>query len=160
VSEKTASSTTSRLNAIVGTTGDVANKHDLDSLIRSFPPAVRRGRHLLPAELEFPRADEAEFAAAVAENLEGGILRYSKRLELLQLAKVLRIDRYRAAVIIAKVQHRIEEPAPLTAATLSRNGATTTQAHSGRRSEWFLKIAALFLTAALVDLVIVRAFFG
>jgi hypothetical protein len=49
---------------------------------------------------------ERAFAHHVAERLNGRILRYSQRLEFLNAADRLRINRFRANLIIAMVQHQ------------------------------------------------------
>jgi len=48
----------------------------------------------------------AQLAEAVLERLDGPILRYSMRLELLGIARRLRLSRFDACLIIAQVQHR------------------------------------------------------
>jgi hypothetical protein len=52
-------------------------------------------------------AIERGFAARVRTHLNGQILRYSDRLELLRAAERLRIERFRANLIIATVQHEM-----------------------------------------------------
>ena len=100
---------------------------------------------------------ETAFAAAVAEALEGGLLRYSKRLELMKLGKELGIDRFQAALIIAQTQYRKGHLAFSAGQEAADDEAGRERI---RRSELLLKIAALVLTAALADLLIVRVLFG
>jgi hypothetical protein len=51
-------------------------------------------------------AIERAFAGHVAERINGRILRYSQRLDFLKSAERLRINRFRANLIIAMVQHQ------------------------------------------------------
>jgi hypothetical protein len=51
-------------------------------------------------------AVERAFSRHVAERLNGRMLRYSQRLEFLKAAQRLRINRFRANLIIAMVQHQ------------------------------------------------------
>ena len=51
-------------------------------------------------------AVERAFSSHVAERLNGRLLRYSQRLEFLKSAQRLRINRFRANLIIAMVQHQ------------------------------------------------------
>jgi len=106
---------------------------------------------------------EREFAEAVEHALEGRMLRYSKRLELLQLARELHLERFQAAVIIAQVQYRKGQLGYLPDVSEERDKKISPRqepAGRRRRSELLLKIAALILTAALADLIIVRALLG
>lgn len=110
----------------------------------------------------YANGPEPEFIEAVQQAIEGGLLRFSKRLELLQLARQLKIERFEAALLIAQVQYRNAGSGYPGATTASQAElpATATAAKPDRqrnRTELFLKIAALFLTAALADLIIVRA---
>jgi hypothetical protein len=60
---------------------------------------------------------ERAFSRHVSERLNGRLLRYSQRLEFLKAADRLRINRFRANLIIAMVQHQtagIAEPEPVT----------------------------------------------
>lgn len=105
-------------------------------------------------------AGHGEFAEAVAERLEGGLLRYSKRLELLELAKELGIERFQAALLIAQVQYRQGRLGPVAGAEPEGVRVGSGLPAANRRAEMFLKAAALFLIAALIDLIIVQAVFG
>jgi hypothetical protein len=72
------------------------------------------------AALELTPADptaaaiERAFAGHVAERLNGRILRYSKRLDFLKSAERLRINRFRANLIIAMVQHQMPGRRPVS----------------------------------------------
>jgi len=100
------------------------------------------------------------FAAAIDEAIEGGLLRYSKRLELLKLATELKIDRFQAALIIAEVQYRRGQLGTFTTVDDQAGALGADLGRKSERAELFLKIAALILTAALADMLIVRALFG
>jgi hypothetical protein len=69
---------------------------------------------------------ERAFSHHVAERLSGRLLRYSQRLEFLKAADRLRINRFRANLIIAMVQHQtagIAEPEPImTPSKVRRHG--------------------------------------
>jgi hypothetical protein len=61
-------------------------------------------------------AVERAFSRHVAERLNGRLLRYSQRMEFLKAAERLHINRFRANLIIAIVQHEtagIAEPEPV-----------------------------------------------
>jgi hypothetical protein len=70
-------------------------------------------------------AVERAFSSHVAERYNGRILRYSQRLDLLKAAQRLRINRFRANLIIAMVQHqsapRPSISAPQEVSTRSRS---------------------------------------
>lgn len=109
------------------------------------------------AVAELPRASavETEFSQAVEAALEGGLLRYSKRLELRKLANELGLDRFEAALMIARIQYRsktgrgvvFEESAPEMGRELTPGEVRT--------RKW-LTFAAIFLMAAVMDLVLFR----
>lgn len=102
--------------------------------------------------------DDSRFAQAVSLRLEGGLLRYSKRLELLKLAKRMGIDRQHAALIMADVQYQAGSVSLL----LARPPGQTTPMPGVRdgQSELGLKMAALLIGVALVDLILIRAWFS
>ena len=59
----------------------------------------------------FARRSEQQsgsFAQLVADRLEGSVLRYSARLDLLEVAAGLGISRFHANLIIAAVQHQMD----------------------------------------------------
>ena len=78
------------------------------------------------------------------------------------------IERFRAALVIAQVQHRkghlgvLSRPAGWQGNERQEPGDLPGANANGRRkrSELILKIAALLLSAALADLIIIRVFFG
>jgi hypothetical protein len=81
------------------------------------------------------------FADAVAAALEGGVLRYSARAELLRLAGRMRIERFEANLIIAAVQHRLR-------------GNRLAGAHARPRTRWGVGMA-YFAAIVVVQAVIV-----
>ncbi|HSV14073.1 MAG TPA: hypothetical protein VLI90_07425 [Tepidisphaeraceae bacterium] len=86
------------------------------TLLKSPPRPTRlNGPGLSPRALPTPIIDAIErgYASHVASSLNGQILRYSERQSLLRAADRLHINRFRANLIIAMVQHeRGEAPAP------------------------------------------------
>ena len=52
------------------------------------------------------------FAERVAKSLDGPILRYSMRMELLKQAERMGIERFEANLIIAAIQHRMRQRPP------------------------------------------------
>ena len=82
--------------------------------LRGNPAALQRSlKRLSDRADERARAGEdetaggppAEFAREVARALDGPVLRYSSRLELLRIARRLGIGQFEANLIIALVQH-------------------------------------------------------
>ena len=57
------------------------------------------------------QGEYGRFASEVATNLAGGVLSYSKRLELLDAASRHGIGRFQANLVVAAVQHRMGMPA-------------------------------------------------
>ena len=53
-----------------------------------------------------PTGPAGRFAALVADSMDGNVIRYSQRLELLRKAWGMDIPRFEANLIIAAVQHR------------------------------------------------------
>jgi hypothetical protein len=51
-----------------------------------------------------------KFARLVMGQVQGGVLRYSARLELLRQAAAMGIERFEANLIIAAVEHRVPRP--------------------------------------------------
>ncbi|MBV8781668.1 MAG: hypothetical protein JO353_09740 [Phycisphaerae bacterium] len=66
------------------------------------------------AAIPQPRSDVRNFAAAVAASMDGPVLRYSRRRELLARAEGLGIERFNANLLIAAVQHRLASEKPLS----------------------------------------------
>jgi hypothetical protein len=101
--------------------------------LRDLPGEVFTNRPLeTPAEkCGVPAGRHAMFADMAASLIEGGVLRYSARLQLIAAAGCLGIGRFDANLIIAAVQHRarplpakrsgrrIWRPAHLVAAVLA-----------------------------------------
>lgn len=96
--------------------------HELHAALRSLSTRATATRTIpeIPDDLE--EHARARFVRAVIERLDGTVLRYSLRLELLDIAGRLGLTRFDANVIIAQVQHhagiydaRLAEPpkAPL-----------------------------------------------
>jgi hypothetical protein len=55
---------------------------------------------------EGPRSPVSAFGRLAAEQIEDGVLSYSRRLQLLRTAQEMGIGRFEANLIIAAVQHR------------------------------------------------------
>jgi len=104
---------------------------------------------------------DREFISKVHQALEGGLLRYSRRLELLDLAKQMGINRFEATLMIARVQCRNGDLPLLEEPEDGADGTDLTEAHNvSRRSELYLKAVAVLVIVALADLIIVRVLFG
>jgi len=100
---------------------------------------------------------EARFADAVESALEGGLLRYSKRLELLGIARSWGLERFQATLIMALVQYRHGHSSLLSPPKPMDDDETPSQRRS-RRAEFLLKVAAMVIAAALMDLVLLEVF--
>jgi hypothetical protein len=80
---------------------------------------------------------EPAFSRAVAQAMEGPILRYSRRQRLLQLAARLGVGRFEANLIIARVQHQTRHaslpraPRPATPAAAPRDWSRWTPLATG-----------------------------
>lgn len=104
---------------------------------------------------------EREFVVAVEQAMEGSLIRYSKRLELMAMAERKGIGRFEANLLIAQTQQRTghaEDILVRVPQTQTENGGHDTEADS-RRDKLFL-LAALFIVSAIVDMVLVKLFFG
>jgi hypothetical protein len=81
----------------------LSDRHDADtsnSCVLGPPLARDKSQDLIDS-----------FGRLVLSQLEGRILQYSRRLELLKVAKQLGITRFHANLVIASVQHQFAEPA-------------------------------------------------
>lgn len=93
-----------------------------------------------------------EFILAIENSMEGSLIRYSKRLELLDLAKKLQLDRFEANLMIAQVQQEKKHlPVP--------KNIHEDQQEKSLRDKFFMA-AALFIVVALFDMMIIKLFFA
>jgi hypothetical protein len=105
---------------------------------------------------------QREFAAAVSQAMEGSLIRYSKRLELMALAERLGIGRFEANLLIAQVQQRTggaDEILIHESLDESREKRSSETQETDGKDTLFL-LAALFIISALVDMVLVKIFFS
>jgi hypothetical protein len=135
-------------------TGKISTK---SALARGIRPAVGGGSEAYGRPDYTADGIEALFVREVNSSIEGGLLRYSKRLELMDYAGSLGIERFRATLLIAQAQHRAEYDRPQEEP--SQEDAESSEASSGK-SEIILKVVAAVLMVALIDMVLVRMFFG
>jgi hypothetical protein len=84
--------------------------HDLASLHKALIHLAQEADQQEPPAPK-PQGPAAEFAQLVAQELEGPILRYSKRQALLRDAERRGIGRFEANLIIAAVQHQVTRSA-------------------------------------------------
>jgi hypothetical protein len=89
-------------------------------------------------------AIERGYAAHVATCLHGQILRYSNRLALLQAADRLHINRFRANLIIAMVQHE-------------RGDAAVTEPEQSRFRIGALSTASMLAMVMLAEVLVITA---
>jgi len=82
----------------------LADRHNAAS------PAFSEGPSRLPGNRTHAAHRAAAFARYAAAQLDGRVLRYSRRLELLKTADQLGIGRFHANLIIAAVQHEATGP--------------------------------------------------
>ncbi len=111
---------------------------------------------------EYRRGDNyRRFTLAIREAMEGGLLRYSRRMKLLELADELGIERFDANLIIAQVQRRVlkDKSSVGTGDGLSAESVNGENREKSLREKFFTA-AAIFLLAALTDLVLIRYLFG
>jgi hypothetical protein len=140
----------------------VRTNHSVPTIRKSNPAPSDAGKRVfIGPEPEGLKIPQQQFLAAVEKAMEGPFIRYSKRLQLMELAKSLRIGRFQANLLIAQVQQRTGGMGPvLTDSYESSTVPTTEPAVSGTngRDRFFL-FAALFIIAALADLALVRFLF-
>jgi len=108
------------------------------------------------------RSPQEQFERAVQRGMEGPFLRYSKRLELMELAKSLGLNRFQANLFIAQVQQRVNGQAPLLADRYESAKVPGTQDaddHPRWRDKLIL-LGGLFIVAALVDMILVKFLFA
>ncbi len=92
------------------------------------------------------------FTSQVEAEVDGGILCYSRRLALLRLAELLKIDRFQASLMIASVQHTRESTGKThTFRSTPRSGAFGIQ---------LAKVLTFLLTQAAIAVVAWRMFHG
>jgi hypothetical protein len=107
------------------------------------------------------QSSQEQFVAVVEKALEGPFLRYSKRLELLELAKELKINRFQANLLIAQVLNRegglsLSVSDPYESTELPK---TNPAPPAGVLRERLFLAAALFIIAALIDMALVKFVF-
>jgi hypothetical protein len=104
---------------------------------------------------------EREFVAAVSQAMEGSLIRYSKRLELMAMAERMGIGRFQANLLIAQTQQRTGRADEILIRVPEKQMGTDRQdtGDDNRRDKLFL-LAALFIISAIVDMVIVKIFFA
>jgi hypothetical protein len=86
--------------------------HDIATLHKALSDLAQEAdQHQPPAQK--PEGPATAFAQLVAQELEGPILRYSKRQALIREAERRGIGRFEANLIIAAVQHQAGRAAPL-----------------------------------------------
>lgn len=77
--------------------------HDRPRLFRSLQ-SLATGRHWREPETALSPAER--YSQMVAASLDGTVLRYSQRLNLLRRARLFGLDRFEANLLIAAAQHR------------------------------------------------------
>jgi hypothetical protein len=112
---------------------------------------------------EEPQRDAmAHFTEAVRGAMDDRILRYSRRIELLRLAKRLGIERFHASLAIALVQHQVDAQEtfdsvgqPSTAAGRHFEISATTDQGASRAGARRTSFALMFTMVAVVQALIV-----
>jgi len=130
--------------------------------------AMGRNRNLTPWATEAyapavspeaqPRTDpqiEHRFIAAVESAMEGPLLRYSKRLELMNLAEKLGIGRFQANLLIAQAQQRTGRADEILVTTPLQEKSHSETSELTWRDRLFI-FAALLIIAAIAALVLIR----
>ena len=106
---------------------------------------------------------EREFVAAISQAMEGSLIRYSKRLELMAMAQRQGIGRFQANLLIAQTQQRTGQAGEILirdpASDESNDQSHIEAQETSRRDKLFL-LAALFIISAIVDMVLVKLFFA
>ncbi|MFA5863743.1 MAG: hypothetical protein WC975_03555 [Phycisphaerae bacterium] len=105
---------------------------------------------------------QRQFLLSVENAMEGSLIRYSKRLQLMDLAEELKINRFQANLLIAQVQQRSGGILPLLPKNQEHSVLPRVK-NKDEQNAWRDRIflaAALFIVCALVDLVLVKFLFG
>ena len=104
---------------------------------RALRGRIDAGRSPADLHSDHVSGSRETFRATVRESLEGGLVRYSKRRELLRLAGELGLSTFEANVLIAEVQYHQPDKGPF--------GASSTRWRFGRR-RWIAAVIAIMLT--------------
>lgn len=108
-----------------------------------------------------PSLAHQQFLAAVEQAMEGPFIRYSKRLQLMELAKTLRISRFQANLLVAQVLQRAGGIVP-DLSDPYESTMTPSVEPVIPKTDWrerFFLFAAFFIVAALIELALLRFVF-
>lgn len=103
------------------------HSHDLATLHQALSALAQESNREIPT-LPKPEGPAAGFAQLVTQELDGPVLRYSKRQALLREAERRGIGRFEANLIIAAVQHQSDRPAALPESSVIRSQCWTAAA--------------------------------
>ncbi len=106
---------------------------------------------------------EQRFMQAVGQAMEGPFIRYSKRLELMDLAKELHINRFQANLLIAQAQQQGGNIMDTLSDPYESTESPVMKSQEPVRENWRDKVClfgAIFILAALADLALMKFVFG
>jgi len=114
-------------------------------------------------EAQIGHNPEQRYMQAVEQAMEGPFIRYSKRLELMKLAKELRINRFQANLMIAQAQQRtgrIMDTLSDAYESVEVSPVETKESTSGGWRERIILFGTIFIVAALADLALYKILFS
>ncbi len=114
--------------------------------IESAPPVERR--RVIPFTHEEKRRI---FRGMVAGELEAGILRYSRRMQLLRYAERLGIDEFEATLLIAEAQYHADQIEPI------RFDSEASVENFSRPEAWSIpvRLAVAVMAALFINLLLI-----
>ncbi len=103
-----------------------------------------------------------KFISAVESAMEGSLIRYSRRVKLLELAEKLGIERFEANLLIAQAQRKYlkSDNKSLIIRNSGNSGNVENESPSTSIKEKLFVAAAIFIIAALTDMILIRYLFG
>jgi hypothetical protein len=128
----------------------ISNRIPAKPFVRTLPSPTDRLR----------TENERQFVSSVQSGMEGPLLRYSKRLELMELADELNLSRFQANLLIAQVQQRTGRAEEILVRSAGQSENTTSASSSSTWRDRFILMGAVFILSALVDMILIRLFFS
>ncbi len=100
-----------------------------------------------------PDPDKQQFFELILAQLDGGLLRYSKRLQLIKLAKQWSISEFEANLIIAHAQYHLGK---LDAPDLTIRTDQKSPSRSEKIFSMLIRTGVIILLALLLDWLLIR----
>lgn len=134
-----------RSHELYGQLQHLAKQQDDAAAVKASKQRVTRSRrvHSLERGIDSAISSDAteRFANLAALQFEGQVLRYSRRLALLRLAERMGIERFRASLVIAWVQHQLLQGEPAASQWVDTDFLPN---RTPAKRTWFLTGVAFF----------------